>query len=66
MENRNQILIAGALIGAVTGIVGAMLLLRNAEQNDRQLAITTGDGLKLGVIVVGLLRAVAGLGDEEK
>jgi gas vesicle protein len=66
MENKNRIILAGALIGAATGLVAAMLLTRRAEKNERQTAITTGEGLKLGALVFGLLRAIASLGDDEK
>ncbi|MGB7877030.1 MAG: hypothetical protein WBL25_21820 [Anaerolineales bacterium] len=64
MENKNKTLIAGALIGAVTGLFAAMLLQRRTEQDERETAITTGEGLKLGVLVIGLLRAIASLGDD--
>lgn len=63
MNNRNTILF-GALIGAVTGIAAAMLLTRRAEKNDRETAITAGEGIKLGVLVFGLLRAISSLGDD--
>ncbi|NOT05633.1 MAG: hypothetical protein HOP27_13635 [Anaerolineales bacterium] len=63
MNNRNTILF-GALIGAVTGIIAAVLLTRRAEKNERDTAITTGESLKLGVLVFGLLRAIASLGDD--
>ena len=63
MNNRNTILF-GALIGAVTGVVAAVLLTRRAEKTERATAITTGEGLKLGVLVFGLLRAIASLGDD--
>ena len=63
MNNRNTILF-GALIGAVTGIIAAVLLTRRAEKNERETAITTGESLKLGVLVFGLLRAIASLGDD--
>ena len=46
MENKNKTLIAGALIGAVTGLLAAMLLQRSAEKNERETAITTGEGLE--------------------
>ena len=64
MENKNKTLIAGALIGAVTGLLAAMLLQRNAEKNEKETALTTGEGLKLGVLVFGLLRAIASLGED--
>jgi gas vesicle protein len=63
--NRNRTLLLGTLIGAFTGLVAAMLLNRRAEQEGTELAITAGDGMKLGVMVIGLLRAIAALGDEK-
>lgn len=63
--NRNRTLIVGALVGAVTGLVAAMLLNRRAEQEGTELALTTGDGMKLGVMVIGLLRAISSLGDDK-
>jgi hypothetical protein len=65
MENKNTILLAGALIGALTGLAGAMMLVRRAENTEGETRITTGDGLKLGVMIFGLLRAIASLGDEK-
>jgi gas vesicle protein len=62
--NKTRIIIGGALIGAVTGLVAAMLLTRRAERTERETAITSGEGLKLGVLVFGLLRAIASLNDD--
>jgi len=62
--NKNKIIFFGALIGAVTGLVAALLLTRRAEKNERETAITSGEGLKLGVLIFGLLRAIASLGDD--
>jgi gas vesicle protein len=63
--NRNRTLLLGALIGAATGLIAAMLLNRRAEESGSETAITAGEGMKLGVMVVGLLRAIASLGDEK-
>ena len=62
--NKSRTIFFGALIGAVTGLIAAMLLNRRAERNERDSAITTGEGLKLGVLVFGLLRAIASLNDD--
>jgi gas vesicle protein len=62
--NKTKIIISGALIGAVTGLIAAMLLTRRAEKTERETAITSGEGLKLGVLVFGLLRAIASLNDD--
>jgi gas vesicle protein len=66
MENRGRTILFGVLIGAVTGLVAALLLNRRAAKDERTTAITTGEGLKVGVLLFGLLRAIASLGDEEK
>lgn len=63
--NKNKTLLFGALAGAMTGLIAAMLLHRSAEKNEKETAITAGDGMKLGVLVFGLLRAIASLGDEK-
>jgi gas vesicle protein len=64
MENKSKTLIMGTLIGALTGLFAAMLLHRRAEKNESETALTTGEGLKLGVLVFGLLRAIASLGED--
>ena len=63
--NKNRTLLFGALIGAVTGLIAATLLNRNAEQHGEGTTLTSGEGMKLGVLVFGLLRAIASLGDEK-
>jgi gas vesicle protein len=62
--NKSRVILGGALIGAITGLIAAVLLTRRAERSDRETAITTGEGMKLGVLVFGLLRAIASLGDD--
>ena len=62
--NKNKIILGGALIGAVTGLVAAILLTRRAEKTERETPITSGEGLKLGVLIIGLLRAISSLGDD--
>jgi len=63
--NKGRTLFYGTMIGAVTGLVAAMLLNRRAEKNERETAITAGEGLKLGVLVLGLLRAIGSLADDK-
>ena len=62
--NQNRTLLFGALIGAFTGLVAAMMLNRRAEQTGTEVSLTTGDGMKLGMLVFGPLRAISSLGDE--
>ena len=63
--NKSQTLLFGALIGAATGLVAALLLNRRAERTQRSSALTTGEGLKLGILVFGLLRAIGSLADDK-
>ena len=62
--NKNRTILFGALIGAFTGLIAAVLLTRRAEKNESETAITASEGIKLGVLVFGLLRAIASLGDD--
>jgi len=62
--NKNKIILSGTLLGAVTGLVAAILLTRRADNTERETAITSGEGLKLGVLIIGLLRAISSLGDD--
>jgi hypothetical protein len=66
MNNNSRIIIGGALIGAITGLIAAVLLTRRAERTGSETALTTGEGMKLGVLVFGLLRAIASLNDEKQ
>jgi len=63
--NQNRILLFGALIGAFTGLVAAMILQRRAEKTGTEISLSTGEGIQLGVMVMGLLRAIASLGNEK-
>lgn len=57
-------LAGGALIGALAGLAGAFLLTRRAEKNETTVAVTPTDGIKIGLLVFGLLRALGKLGED--
>ena len=59
---RTRTLVFGAVIGALTGIGAAYLLVRRAEREEIELRITPGEGLRLGTLVLGLLRQITQLG----
>jgi hypothetical protein len=60
---RTKVLVLGTAIGAIVGLAGAFLLARNMEKEGNELKITSGEGLRLGVILLGLLRQVSTLSD---
>lgn len=63
---QTKVLLAGGLIGAILGLVTSWLLVRTArETRGGPPAITTGDAIKVGVTTIGLVRAIAALGDKK-
>jgi gas vesicle protein len=66
MNGNSRVLLFGALIGAATGLVAAMMLQRRAEKSGTEVSISTGEGIQLGVMIMGLLRAISALGDDDK
>ncbi len=63
--NQNKILVFGALIGAATGLAAALILQRRAQKTGTEISLSTGEGIQLGVMIMGLLRAISSLGDEK-
>lgn len=58
-----KILVAGAALGALVGLGAAYLLAQRAEREGETVQIGAGDAVKLGLLVLGLLRSVAQLGE---
>ena len=65
MNQNSKVLLFGALIGAVTGLAAAMMLQRRAQQTGNEITLSTGEGIQLGVMIMGLLRSIAALADHE-
>ena len=61
-----KVIIVGAALGALVGAGAAYLLIQRTKREDGQVHITPGDGVKLGLLVLGLLRQVGQLGEGEK
>jgi hypothetical protein len=66
MDNwRTRVYIIGGVLGLITGIVAANILIQRSEAINSQPQITAGDGVKVGLGVLGLLRLVAEFADRE-
>ena len=50
-------------MGAITGIGAAYVLIRRSEEQNQPVEIRATDGIKLGVLVMGLIRSVGDLAD---
>ena len=60
-----KVLLTGGVVGAVIGLMTSWLLVRTSrETRGGPPAITTGDAIKVGVTTIGLVRAIAALGDK--
>jgi gas vesicle protein len=66
VTKHSRIIFLGVLLGAATGLIAALLVNQRAEKEGRSTAMTAGEGLKLGVMLLGLLRAIGSLGEEPK
>ncbi len=62
---RLKTLVVGGLIGAFTGLTAAYLLIQRSEETGEPPAISAGQGIRLGLLVLGLLRQVGELGRPE-
>ncbi len=62
---RLKTLVVGGLIGAFTGLTAAYLLIQRSEETEEPPAISAGQGIRLGLLVLGLLRQVGELGRPE-
>jgi len=61
-----QVLALGVLIGALTGLGGAYLLIQRSRKKVERPNLSSKEGLRLGLLIFGLLRQVAMLGEDEK
>ncbi|MCS6907220.1 MAG: hypothetical protein RML93_04960 [Anaerolineales bacterium] len=61
---KTKTLILGGVLGAVVGLGAAYLLIQRAEKEQGKLQMSAGEGIKLGLLILGLLRQVAQLGEK--
>ncbi len=58
---KRNAMIFGAVIGAVVGVVAANMLVKEAEENENESALTPAKGMQLGMLILGLLRQITSL-----
>ncbi len=60
---KSKILITGAVLGLLAGLGASYMLIQRAERQGGQPEMSAGQGVKLGLLVLGLLRQVSELGE---
>ncbi len=58
-----KILAVGGLLGLAMGLAAAYLLIQRADKENRNPELNPKEGIKLGLLLFGLLREIAQLGD---
>lgn len=58
-----RVLVIGGVVGLLAGLLAAYLLIQRAEKQNQKPELNAGEGVKLGVLVFGLLRQIATLGE---
>ena len=61
---KGKILLVGGVLGALTGLGIAYMLLQRSDEDGGEVKLSTGEGVRLGLLVLGLLRQVSELGEK--
>lgn len=59
---RTRTMLLGGLLGAMTGLAAAYILIQRSEDGEQPPKIGPGEGVRLGLLLLGLLRQVTELG----
>jgi len=59
---KTKTLLIGAAVGIVTGLIGAYILIQAADKAQTRPQISAGDGVKVGLGLMAVLRLLSDLG----
>lgn len=65
-QRKQRTLMVGGVLGALVGVGVAYLLVQRAERQGGDIELSGGEGIRLGLLVLGMLRQVADLANPEK
>lgn len=54
----------GTVIGAAVGALSAFIIIKRAEADKSRPKFTAGEGVQVGLGVLGLLRLISGIGSD--
>jgi drug/metabolite transporter (DMT)-like permease len=64
--NKNQVLAISAVLGAILGLAAGVVLLKRVEDQEDRPTLTAGEGVSLGLLLLGVFRQLSRLGEDEK
>ncbi len=56
---KTRALLVGAVVGALAGTFAAYILIQGADQKKERPKLSAGDGVKVGLGVLGLMRMIS-------
>jgi hypothetical protein len=59
---KTKSLLIGAVVGAAAGVIGALILIQAADKANTRPQISAGDGVKVGLSLLAVLRLLSDLG----
>ena len=62
-SSNSKILFIGGLLGLMSGLLAAYLLVQKSQEREKDLNISAGDGVKVGLGILGVLKLISDLGD---
>jgi hypothetical protein len=57
-----KVMLIGGLVGALTGLGAAYVIISKSQEHDEPPKIGAGDGVRLGLLLLGLVRQIGELG----
>ncbi|MDY6867022.1 MAG: hypothetical protein SVT56_03835 [Chloroflexota bacterium] len=61
---KTNTIVIGVIIGALTGAASGFMLVKRAEAEDKKPKLSAGEGVQIGLSVLGMLRMISDFGSE--
>jgi hypothetical protein len=59
---KTKTIVIGAIAGLLAGLGAALIFIQRAESNEARPKMTAGEGVKVGISVLGVLKLISDLG----
>ena len=56
---RTITMVVGAVVGLICGLIAAYIIIQRAEEEESHPRLSAGDGVKVGIGVLAVLRTIA-------